>query len=88
MNESNLNDNNKTIVKKFHKGKKPHSMDLHFRNKNVGRLISRKLRNRKSNPLRSIDLIHIYDRCSDREIENLLACKDPKNQCSRKEVVT
>jgi hypothetical protein len=62
MNDSNLNDNDKSVVKNFRKGKKPQSTDLNFRNKNVGHLISRKLRNRKSNHLISIDLIEIDDR--------------------------
>jgi len=51
-------------------------------------LVSRKLRNRKGNHLTSIDLIEIDDRCSDREIEDLLAREDPENQCSRREVIT
>jgi hypothetical protein len=88
MNESNLNDNDKPVVKNFRKGKKPQSTDLNLRNKNVGHLISRKLRNQKSNHLSSIDPIEIDDRCSDREIDDFLAREDPKNQCSRKEVVT
>jgi hypothetical protein len=88
MNDSNLNDNDKSVVKNFRKGKKPQSTDLNFRNKNVGHLISRKLRNRKSNHLSSIDPIEIDDRCSDREIDDFLAREDPENQCPRKEVVT
>jgi hypothetical protein len=51
MNDSNLNDNDTSVVKNFHKGNKPQSTDSNFRNKNVGRLISRKLINRKSNHL-------------------------------------
>jgi hypothetical protein len=51
-------------------------------------LISRKLRNRKGNHLSSIDPIEIDDRCSDHEIEDFLAREDPKNQCSRREVIT
>jgi hypothetical protein len=88
MNDSSLNVNDKPIVKNFRKGKKPQSTDLSFKNKNVGRLISRKLRNRKSNHLSSIDLIEIDDRCSYREIDDFLAREDPKNQCSRREVIT
>jgi hypothetical protein len=45
MNEYNLNDNDNPVVKKFCKGKKQQNLDLNFRNKNVGRLIYRKLRN-------------------------------------------
>jgi hypothetical protein len=45
MNKSNLNNNKKLVVKKFRKGKKQQSSDLNFRNKNVGRLISRNLEN-------------------------------------------
>jgi hypothetical protein len=47
MNESNVNNNDKPVVKNFLKGKKQQSSDLNFRNKKVGRLISRKLRNQK-----------------------------------------
>jgi hypothetical protein len=35
-----------------------------------------------------IDLIEIDDRYSDQEIDDFLAREDPKNQCSREEVVT
>ena len=35
-----------------------------------------------------IDLIKIDDWCLDREIDNFLACEDPKNQCSRREFIT
>jgi hypothetical protein len=88
MNESNLNNNDKPVVKNFRKGKKQQSSDLNFRNKNVGRLISRNLRNRKSDHLSSIAMIEIDDQCSDREINDFLAREDPENQCPRKEVVT
>jgi hypothetical protein len=88
MNESNLNNNDKPVVKKFCKGKKQQSSDLNFRNKNVGHLISRNLRNRKSDHLSSIAMIEIDDQCSDPEINDFLAREDPENQCPRKEVVT
>jgi hypothetical protein len=45
MNDYNLNDNDKPVVKNSHKGKKPQRTDLSFKNKNVGCLIYRKLRN-------------------------------------------
>jgi hypothetical protein len=45
MKKSNLNNNDKPVVKNLCKGKKPQNTDLNFRNNNVGRLISRKLRN-------------------------------------------
>jgi hypothetical protein len=79
MNESNLNNSKKPVVKKFRKGKKPQSSDLNFKNKNVSRLISRNLRNRKSDHLRSIDTIEVNDQCSDQDINDFLAREDPKN---------
>jgi hypothetical protein len=88
MNESNVNNNDKPIVNNFLGGKKQQSSDLNFMNKKVARLISRKLRNRKSNHLTSIDPIDINDQFSDWEIDNFLAREDPENQCPRKEVVT
>jgi hypothetical protein len=51
-------------------------------------LNSRKLRNKNSNHLSSIDPIEIDDRCSYQEIDDFLACEDAKNQCRRKEIVT
>jgi hypothetical protein len=45
INESNLNNNGKLVVKKFCKGKKQQSSDLNFSNKKAGRLISRNLIN-------------------------------------------
>ena len=45
MNKSNLNNNDKPVVKKMHKGKKQQNSDLNFRNKRSGQLISRSLRN-------------------------------------------
>jgi len=88
MNDSNLKDNDTFFVNNFCKGKKPHITDLNFRNKNVGHLISIKIRNRKSNHLSSINLIEIDDRCSDQEIDDFLSHEEPKNECSRREVVT
>jgi hypothetical protein len=88
MNDTSLNANDKPVVKNFRKGKKPHSTNLGFRNKKVGHSIYRKLRNRKSNHLISIDPIAIDDQCSDRDIDNFLACEDLENQCSRREVIT
>jgi hypothetical protein len=38
--------------------------------------------------LSSIDPIEINDRCLDREIDDFLGREDPKNQCSRREVIT
>jgi hypothetical protein len=88
MNESNLNDNDKLVVKDFRKGKKPHSTDLNFKINNVDHLITRNLINQKSNHLISIDPIEIDDRCSDQEIDDFLSHEEPKNECSRREVVT
>ena len=85
--DSSLNIYVKSVVKKLCKGRKQQCMDLSFKNKNVGHLISRKLRNRKDNHLRSIDLIEINEGL-DREIEDFLIWEDPKNQCSRKDVIT
>jgi hypothetical protein len=45
MNDSSLNVNVKSVAKNLRKGNKQQSTDLSFRNKNVGRLLSRKLRN-------------------------------------------
>jgi hypothetical protein len=45
MNDSNLNDNDEPVVNNFREGKRPQSTDLSFKSKNVGRLISRKIRN-------------------------------------------
>jgi hypothetical protein len=50
---------------------------LGFKNKKVGCLIYRKLRNRKDTHLSSIDLIDI-DEVSDHEIEDFLAWDDPE----------
>ena len=87
MNDSNLNDNDKSVVKNFRKGKKPHSTDLSFRIMNAIRLIYRKIRNQKSNHLSSIDPIEIDDRCSYKEIDDFLARENLENRCPRKEVV-
>jgi hypothetical protein len=88
MNESNLNNNDKPVVKKFRKGKKQQSSDLNFRNKKVGRLISRNLRNRKSDHLSSIPMIEIDDQCSDQEINDFLAQENPDNLCLVEENTT
>jgi hypothetical protein len=88
VNDASLNVNVKSDVKKLCKGRKQQCMDLSFKNKNVGRLISRKLRNRKGNHLSSIEPIEIDDRGSDHEIEDFLIWEDPENQCSRREVIT
>jgi hypothetical protein len=45
MNDSSLKIDDNPVIKNVHKGKKPRSMDLSFRNKNDGHLISIKLRN-------------------------------------------
>jgi hypothetical protein len=76
----------KSDVKKFSKGTKQQCTDSGFKNKKVGRLISRKLRNRNDTHLSSIDPIEI-DEGSDREIEDFLAWEDPKIQGSRREVI-
>jgi hypothetical protein len=78
MNDASLNFNVKSDVKKLCKERKQQCTDLSFKNKNVGRLISRKLRNRKGNHLSSIEPIEIDDRFSDHEIEDFLACEDPR----------
>ena len=45
MNDSSLNIDDNPVIKNVRKGKTPQSMDLSFRNKNVGLLLSRKLIN-------------------------------------------
>jgi len=87
MNDSSLNFNDNLVAKNFRKGKKLHSTDLSFRKKNVGRLISRKLINQKGNHMILINPIEIDDQCLDRDIDDFLAREDPKNQCSRREVI-
>jgi len=79
VNDASLNINVKYDVKKLCKGRKQQCKDLNFKNRNVGHLISIKLRNQKGNPLSSIEPIKINDRCSDHEIEDLLVRKYPKN---------
>jgi hypothetical protein len=76
----------KSDVKKFGKGTKQQCTDLGFKNKKVGRLISRKLRNQKDTHLSSIDPIEI-DEGSDPEIEDFLVREDPEIQGSRREVI-
>ena len=88
INESNLNNNDEPVGKNFRKGKKQQSSYLNFKNKKVGRLISRKLRNRKSDHLILIITIEVNGQCLDGEINDFLAHEDPKNQCLGKEVVT
>jgi hypothetical protein len=87
VNDDSLNVNVKSDVKKLCKGTKQQCTDLGFKNKKVGRLIYRKLRNRKDTHLSSIDPIDI-DEVSDHEIEDFLAREDPEMQCSKKEVIT
>jgi hypothetical protein len=72
-NEPNQNCNDKPTARKIRKGKKKQSSDLNFMNKRFGRLISRSLRNRKKDHLRSISTIEVDDHCSDQEINDLLA---------------
>jgi hypothetical protein len=86
VNDASLNVNVKSDVKKLCKGTKQQCTDLGFKNKKVGRLISRKLRNRKDTHLSSIDPIEI-DEGSDHEIEDFLAREDPEIQGSRREVI-
>ena len=88
VNDDSLNIDFESDVRKLCKGRKQQCMDLSFKNKNVGHLISRKLRNRKDNHLSSIELIKIDDQFSDHEIEDFLACEDQENMCSRREVIT
>ena len=79
MNESNLNNNDEPVGKNFRKGKKQQRSYLNFKNKKVGRLISRKLRNRKSDHLILIITIEVNDQCLDGETNDFLANEDPKN---------
>jgi len=87
-NNYSLNFNDKSSVKNFLKGKKPQSTDLSLRNKNVGRFIYRKLINQNINHMILTDPIEINDQCSDHEIKDFLAHEEPKNQCSKREVIT
>jgi hypothetical protein len=50
-------------------------------------LISRSLRNRKNDHLRSISTIEVNDHCSDEEINDFLALEDPYNQSLKNETV-
>jgi hypothetical protein len=70
------NANMKPYVDKSHKQSKQKHTALGFRNKRVGRLISRSLRNRSKPHLSSIDPIEVNE-VSDPEIENFLAEEDP-----------
>jgi hypothetical protein len=88
MNEPNLNNSDKPFIKKVHKGKKQQSLDLNFRNKRSGRLISRNLRNQKKDHLSSIYTIEINDHYSYQEINDFLAREDPDNQCPDNEAIT
>jgi hypothetical protein len=69
----------KPDVKKSCKQIKQKHTALGFQNKRVGRLISRKLRNRNKAHLSSIDLIEVNE-VSDSEIEDFLALEDPDCQ--------
>jgi hypothetical protein len=73
-------------VKKCCKGRKQQCTDLGFKNKKVGHLISRKLRNQNDTHLSSIDLIEI-DEGLDTKIEDFIVWEDPDIQGSMREVI-
>jgi hypothetical protein len=75
----------KSDAKKLCKRTKPQSTVLDFKNKKVGRLISRKIRNQNDTHRSSIDPIKI-DEGSDLEIEDYLVREDPELQYSRREI--
>jgi hypothetical protein len=85
--DPNHSHGDKPIVNKIRKGKKQQSSDLNFVNKRSGRLISRGLRNRKKDHLRSISTIKVNDHCLDEDINDFLAKEDPDNQCLKNEIV-
>jgi len=58
---------------------------LNFINKRSNRLISRSLRNKKQDHLRSISGIEDNDHYSNDEINDFLALEDPDNHCLRNE---
>jgi hypothetical protein len=74
--DSGHNANMKPYVNKSHKQSKQKHATLGFRNKRVGRLISRILRNRSKPHLSLIDLIEVNE-VSDPEIEIFLTEEDP-----------
>jgi hypothetical protein len=73
------------IIKKCCRERNRQCTESNFKGKKIGRLISRKLRNRKDPHLSSIDLIEI-DEGSDPEIEDFLVREDPELQGSKREV--
>jgi hypothetical protein len=69
------NDSVKNLKKPTGEISKGHP-DLNFKNKRVGRLISRKLRNKSNSHASSIKMIEIHE-SSDSEIDRFLAEEDP-----------
>jgi hypothetical protein len=74
--------NAETDAKKRCKGTRQQCTDLGFKNKKVGRLISRKLRNQNDTHLSLIDPIEI-DEGSDPKIEDFLVREDPNFRVPR-----